>query len=414
MSNNSELCIEQSIQQAIDECSGSIQAAFADFTNWVKSERRQSTPPLPPLNHEDPFSPSSDECASIGSPLVLGNEGYSIVRIDDVMFDQANNISQQHSTNTHNSQDLYKTKNKGNNDNRRLFPAFSNSSTNGFWTSHCDTSVRSYKLPEITFTGCIYKSTLQMTQLSVPEIVTEGLLVKKFLDDFEFHIKQSNLNIENHWYGLMEICFKSVRDKHIELYMWFKKRLYEGLPWSSTQAIMKHQLGFESCTSKKTINEALARYRQGPRESFERFYDRFQPYVAACKALSLHSDHVLIHQFISNIHADVYKYMEECLYRQLSLKTKNKTLPFPEEVYNSLFLGGDVLQVLSKIPSSWEEFSSAIVSVNLRKLCTISNDAIKRTTKQIKPRRINREKLHERKAQRYFGGDTRKKTVKFA
>ncbi|GAA5810095.1 hypothetical protein MFLAVUS_003514 [Mucor flavus] len=398
--------IERSIQQELDAYSEAFKASLDNFTKWLKSERRSSTPP-PSLNHEDPFSPSSDECASIGSPVLSGNDGHNIVSIDNVMFTQPK-------TDTHRSQDLYKTKDKENNNNNQiLFPAFNsnNNNTDDAWTSHCNTTVRSYKLPEITFTGCILKSTLEKTQLRVPEIITEGLLVNKFLDEFESHIKQTNLNIEEHWYGLLEITFKGVRDRHIGLYVWFKKRLYEGLPWSSAKAIMKHQLGFESCNSKKTIKEALASYRQGVRESFDVFFNRFQSYVVACKALSLYPDHVLIYHFIFNVHTEVYNYIKECLHKQFELKARARTLPFPEEEYNSLSLGErDEINTLSRVPSSWEEFDTTIIFVNLRKLCLISQDATKRIVSQIYHRRVNREKKQERKGQSHRGGTKKIKT----
>ncbi|GAA5803140.1 hypothetical protein HPULCUR_008615 [Helicostylum pulchrum] len=393
------------IDQETERCTSELQAALDDFTNWLKYGRKNITPPPlpspppPQMNHEDPLSPSSDECASVGSPLVSGNDEYNIVGIDDIMFTEL----KQH-TNIQSSQDLYKTKNKENNNNNQRL-AFSNKNTNDLWTSQCDTKVRSYKLPDIPFTGCIYKNTLSKTQqLSVPEMIDEGLLVYKFLDEFESHFSRTNLNIEDHWYGLLEILFKDVRNKHIELYVWFKKRLFEGLPWSAAKAIMKHQIGFESCFSKKKIKEALfTYYRQRPRESFKVFYDRFETYVTACKALSLYSDHVLIHHFISNVHADLYQYMEECLYKQLALKGKARTLPFPEDEYNSLSLGGDMVNVLSKVPSSWEEFGMTIVSAHLRKLCTIS----KRTSCST-----NRAKVPKRKIQSDLGSGT-KKAIKF-
>lgn len=354
MSNNTKPCVEQTIQQAIDECTESIQAAFEEFNNWLKSEREART--TSPLNHHED---SSDECASIGSPM-LANDRHDIICVNDYTFDHANI----HSI----GQDLYKTNNQNKEcNNQSLFPALSDK-INNMPTIHCDTKVRSYKLPEIAFTGCICTSTIQKTQLSVPEIVNEGLLVDKFLDDFESHIKQSNLNIENHWYGLMEISFKCARDKHIELYLWFKRRLYEGLTWSGAQAIIKHQLGFYSCTSKNTISEALTKYRQGPQESFEGFYYRFKSYVAACNALMLYPGYVLICQFISSVNIAVQKYMMECLINHPSFKTKVKSSLPSEE--NNLLLH-EIFNVLKEIHFSWGEFDNAILSANFQNLCAI-------------------------------------------
>lgn len=385
--------VAKSIQQELDEFTEALQANLDDFTRRLKSERRASTPPPPPpLNHEDLFSPSSDDCASVGSPAVSVNDGHSFVSLDDAMFTQAK-------TDINRSQDQTKNKENNNNNNQNLFPAI-NSNNNDVCASHRKPAVRSYNLPDITFTGSILKSTLAKKRLSLPELITEGLLVNKFLDEFESHIKQTNLNIEDHWYGFLEISFKSVRDQYIDLYVWFKKRLYEGLPWENAKAIMKHQLGFESCNSKKTIEEALVGYEQGARERFDLFYNRFQSYVAASKALSLYPDRVLIHHFISNVRAEAHTFIKNCLHKQLELKARERTLPFSEKEYAIFSLGErDDVNILCRVSSSWEEFNTTIISANMRKLCLISHD----TVSQVYPRRVHRAKLQARK-----GGVTEK------
>ncbi|KAI9340626.1 hypothetical protein BD770DRAFT_399600 [Pilaira anomala] len=202
--------------------------------------------------------------------------------------------------------------------------------------------------------------------MNVTEIVTEGLLVNEFLDDFEKAVRQIGLDIDENWYGLMEGSFKEMKERHLELYLWFKKRLFEGLPWSGAKTIIQRQIGFYSSEMTHEIKNALPSYIQRPDETFQRYYIRFSLYVVACKSLYLYLDHTLIHHFLTNQNTNMYNFLKECLKKQYQVKKDTKTLPLPLSVYNHLKSKHPqehlVAIALAKVPSSWSEFGQTIIS----------------------------------------------------
>lgn len=114
---------------------------------------------------------------------------------------------------------------------------------------------KEFKVPIIAFNGTVYFNKLKSLPVSPAEMFNEGRLVDEFIEDFEKEVMRANLNLEYLWYDLLEACFKEARATRMNLYVWFKKRLHEGLSWDNAQLIIRAEFGFTHPDSIKELGK---------------------------------------------------------------------------------------------------------------------------------------------------------------
>lgn len=226
-----------------------------------------------------------------------------------------------------------------------------------------------FRLPDIKFSGAAHFDKLRSIRTSSVQLLSEGLLVDQFIVDFESQLKLSNLNIDCHWFDLLEVCFKEVKNTRLSLYVWFKKRFHEGLSWDRAQQLLRTEFGFGSPASCVELKNQFLSLKQYPGEHFQEFYSRFRPYAIACHKSNVFPEEkcFIIYHFLTNIISQgIRNYLCDVLCKMFQKKRQDNTLPCPESYYANINL-----TALSKIPSSWLEFDQTITDSYLTFLINI-------------------------------------------
>lgn len=403
MTNTEGLTLEQTIQQSFDECLQAIHETFAEYGRRLAIDTSKDATSVSTVtastNKEETYenSPSSDESSiGFGSPLLNFEDetnketpllfkpvpapapSFSSAMEKVAALPSFPSVVQQapHSvttTTTTATTAAYTSSPRDPRLARHIMVEPIVKSVNTPYHRTKSTAVkkpysrppaRSFSVPKIRFQGTIYNSLNKGIKIDVAEIVTEGLLVDEFLGDFEMAVRQIGLDIEENWYGLIEGAFKEIRERHMELYLWFMKRLFECLPWSGAKTIIQRQIGFHSTEMTNEIKNAS--YLQHTHETFQSYYVRYNLYAAACKSLNLYRVHDVIHYFLINQSTYMYEYLKQGLKKQYKLKKAANALPFPPSAYVHLTLWHPqehlLAIALAKVPSSWSEFSQTVIS----------------------------------------------------
>lgn len=204
-------------------------------------------------------------------------------------------------------------------------------------------------------------------QKSFSELVQEGYKVNHFIKEFERQVGLSPLNLDGHWYGLLEICFKKTRTKDIKLYLWFTKRLYEGQTWFQAQALMKYHFGFDSPVVKQALQKLLDHHKRLiGKISFAKCYERFRPIAQARIVANFVEDAVLVRKILTCASDRIQRcYFADIISEYFAIKTSKETdwkvvhNCFNHEIKYQLLT--QALNESNKLDFNWKEFDERVM-----------------------------------------------------
>ncbi|KAI7892484.1 uncharacterized protein EV154DRAFT_504599 [Mucor mucedo] len=220
-----------------------------------------------------------------------------------------------------------------------------------------------FSLPDIKFDGSVHFDKQQSISVPNSQILSEGLLVDKFIEDFETQLKLSRLDLDHNWFDLLETRFKQVRDSRLNLYLWFKRRLHEGLSWQNAKYLIRYNFGFHSSNSLALLKKQFLSLKQYPQEHFNDFYLRFSPYAFSCHIANIFSEKEdsIVYVFLSVIiNSSILDHLFKALRNLQNQKYENRSLSRPEN--HSV---NTCIKSLSMVPSSWLEFDQLIIKPNM-------------------------------------------------
>ncbi|KAG2207363.1 hypothetical protein INT47_006837 [Mucor saturninus] len=226
-----------------------------------------------------------------------------------------------------------------------------------------------FRLPDIMFDGSVHFDKQQSLSVSNSQILSEGLLVDKFIEDFETQLKHSRLDLDHNWFDLLETRFEQVRESRLNLYLWFKRRFHEGLSWQNAKYLIRDNFGFHSPNSLALLRKQFKSLKQYPQEPFDDFYLRFYPYALSCHIAKIFSEkeESAVYVFLSVIvNSSILDHLCNALRNLQNQKYENGSLSRPEN--HSV---NTCVKSLSMVPSSWLEFDQLILKPNMTYLILI-------------------------------------------
>lgn len=113
-----------------------------------------------------------------------------------------------------------------------------------------------------------------MKYLSI--LIFDAKTLDQFLKDFEGTFALFGANIELHWYRFLRICFIKACKEKLELYLWFTRRLDEGLSWCDAKAILQLTFGYRSVKTEEAIRFGIEEYKLPVGLSFQNYFKLYR------------------------------------------------------------------------------------------------------------------------------------------